>query len=71
MVFAREFLLDTKKTGGWAIAVSTLVLCAANITMILMYIGLVWASAFGTSDERFGTFAVWRGVAEVKASGTL
>jgi hypothetical protein len=53
MVFAQEFLLDAKETGGRAVAVSTFVLCAANVTMILMYRGLMWPPAFSAGDEGF------------------
>jgi hypothetical protein len=39
--------------------------------MILMYVSLMWAAAFGASDKRFGSFAVWGCVAEAEASGAL
>jgi hypothetical protein len=71
MVFTREFLFDAKEAGGWAIAVSTFVLCAADVAMILMYVSLVWAATFGACNKRFGSFAVWRSVAEAEASGAL
>jgi hypothetical protein len=71
MVLAQEFLLDAKEACGRAVAVGAFMFSTADITMILMYTRLVRAAAFGASDKRFGSFAVWGCVTKAEASGTL